>query len=101
MSTAAIDERAVPRLGAGVRLQYDKVRDTWGLLAPERLFALDGPSTEVLKLVDGRRCLGAIIDDLAARYNAPRALIADDVTAMLGGLAEKNVLHLSSGLTRH
>lgn len=92
--TGAITETVVPRLGVGVRLQFDAVRKTWGLLAPERLFALDEQAAAILKEVDGERSLGAIIDMLAARYDAPRAVIAGDVTAMLGGLADKNVLHL-------
>lgn len=90
----AVDESAVPRLGAGVRLQFDKVRQSWGLLAPERLFALDEQAAEILKLVDGERSLGDIIDDLATRFKAPRELIGGDVSNMLRDLADKGAILL-------
>ena len=45
------------------------------MLAPERLLLPDEQAVEILKLVDGARNLGAIIDELAARFDAPRALM--------------------------
>lgn len=90
----ALDPHAIPRLGAGVHLAYDKARKSWGLLAPERLFELNAQATEILKLVDGRRDLAAITDELAARFKAPRDRIAADVSAMLSGLIDKNVVHV-------
>lgn len=92
MSTPA-EERAVPRFGPGVRLNYDKVRERWGLLAPEKLFSLDAQAAEILAMVDGTRSVGAIIEALATRYTgAPRSRIADDVIHMLHGLADRNVV---------
>ncbi|HEU0195831.1 MAG TPA: pyrroloquinoline quinone biosynthesis peptide chaperone PqqD [Nevskiaceae bacterium] len=91
---AVASEAAIPRLGTGVRLHFDSVRKAWGLLAPERLFKLDGPGTEVMKLVDGLRDVRSIVDTLAERFKAPRTVIAHDVLAMLQGLADKNVIHL-------
>jgi hypothetical protein len=35
-----------------------------------------------------------IVDDLAARYNAPRERVLADVTALLRGLADKKLLGL-------
>ncbi len=93
-AVAAIDESVVPRFGTGVRLQFDKVRQSWGLLAPERLFVLDEQATEIVKLIDGARSLGAIIDDLATRFQAPRELISGDVTTMLRELADKGAIRL-------
>ena len=78
---------AVPALARGVKFRFDEVRQNWVLLAPERLFVPDEQAVEILKLVDGSRSLGAIADELAARFNAPRDLIARDVTAMLADLA--------------
>lgn len=94
MTAPTVTEAAVPRLGVGVRLHHDAVRDTWGLLAPERLFKLDSQATEIMKLVDGNRSVGEISNDLAARYHAPRDVIARDVCGMLQGLADKNVVHV-------
>jgi pyrroloquinoline quinone biosynthesis protein D len=89
-----MSEDAIPRFPRGVRLQFDKVRDAWVVQAPERLFVPDEQATEILKLVDGVRTIGGIVDALAARYAAPRALIAGDVAEMLGDLAAKGALSL-------
>lgn len=94
MSAQRLAPSSIPRLGAGVRLAYDKTRDSWGLLAPERLYELNAQATAILKLVDGRRNLAAITDDLAGRYKAPHARIAADVEDMLAGLIDKNVVHI-------
>jgi pyrroloquinoline quinone biosynthesis protein D len=85
-------EAAVPVFGAGVKFRFDTVREAWIVLAPERLFLPDEQAVEILKLVDGVRSLGAIIDELATRFNAPRALIAGDVATMLRDLADKGVV---------
>jgi pyrroloquinoline quinone biosynthesis protein D len=87
-----IDEAAVPVFGVGAKFRFDTVRDAWIVLAPERLFLPDEQAVEILKLVDGARTLGAIIDALATRFDAPRDLIAGDVTTMLGDLADKGVV---------
>jgi pyrroloquinoline quinone biosynthesis protein D len=64
------------------------------VLGPERLFLPDEHAVEVLKLVDGARSLGVIVDDLAARYAAPRQEIADDVAALLAEFADKGAVTL-------
>lgn len=86
------DEAAIPALAAGVKFRFDAVRQAWVVLAPERLFLPDEQAVAILTLVDGVRTLGAIIDDLAVSFDAPRAVIAGDVTTMLRDLAEKGVL---------
>jgi len=86
------DETAVPVFGAGVKFRFDTVRESWIVLAPERLFLPDEQAIEILKLVDGARSLGAIIDALATRFDAPRELIAGDVTTMLRDLGDKGVV---------
>ena len=72
-----------------MKFRFDRVRDTWVVLAPERLFVPDEHAVEILRLVDGQRTLGGIIDSLAARFAAPRAVIADDVAAVLRDLADR------------
>jgi len=61
-------------------------------MAPERLMLPDEQAVEILKLVDGKVDVAAIVDTLAARYNAPREEIAGDVTEMLQDLADKGCL---------
>jgi pyrroloquinoline quinone biosynthesis protein D len=86
-----VNEASIPRFAAGVKFRFDPQRQAWVLLAPERLFLPDEPAVEILKLVDGVRSLGQIINDLAARFDAPRDVIATDVDAMLSDLAAKGV----------
>ena len=87
-------EETVPRFRPGVKFRFDAVRAAWVVLAPERLFLPDEPAVEILKLIDGARSLGAIADDLAARFSAPRDAILADVAVMLGDLAEKGAIAL-------
>ena len=83
-----------PAFNRGFRLRYDEVRSAWVVLAPERLFLLDEPAVEILKLVDGTRTIPEIVDLLAARFDAPREAIAADVEAMLRDLSDKGALRL-------
>ncbi|WP_404713064.1 pyrroloquinoline quinone biosynthesis peptide chaperone PqqD [Sphingomonas sp. MMS24-J13] len=85
---------SVPRFKRGVKFRFDAVREAWVLLAPEKLFMPDEIAVEILKLVDGVRSLDAIIDDLAARFDAPRDLIATDVGAVLQDLSARGAVAL-------
>jgi pyrroloquinoline quinone biosynthesis protein D len=85
---------SVPRFKRGVKFRFDAVRDAWVLLAPEKLFMPDEIAVEILKLVDGARSLDAMIDDLAARFDAPRDLIATDVDAVLQDLSARGAIEL-------
>ncbi len=88
MSVAAAPYRFAP----GVKFRFDDTRKAWIVLAPERLFMPDEHATEILKLIDGARTADTIIDDLAARFDAPRATIAADVLEMLQDLVDRGVL---------
>ena len=83
-----------PRFRRGVKLRFDKVRDAWVLLAPEKLFVPDEIAIEILKLIDGFRSIDAIADDLAARFNAPRDVIIADVRAVLDDLSVRGAIQL-------
>ncbi|MEC4593173.1 pyrroloquinoline quinone biosynthesis peptide chaperone PqqD [Nitrospirillum amazonense] len=93
-TTDAVGEASVPRFARGVKFRFDDTRKSWMVLAPERLFLPDEAATEILKLVDGQRSLGAIIDDLATRFDVSRDEMAGDVGGMLRDLAEKGVVLL-------
>ena len=93
--TEAIDPGARPTLPRGVRLKHDAVRDAWVLLAPERMLKLNPVSVEILKRCTGEATLAAIVDDLAAAFDAPRERIAADVGAMLASLVEKRLVDLA------
>jgi pyrroloquinoline quinone biosynthesis protein D len=77
-----------------VKFRFDAVRDAWVLLAPEKLFMPDEIGVEILKLVDGARSIDGMVDDLAARFDAPRDMIANDVVAALEDLASRGAVQL-------
>jgi len=87
-----ITAESVPRLARGIRLREDAARGRWVVMAPERIFVPDETALEVLRLLDGTRSVAAIVGELAARYDAPRAEILADVLALLDELAEKGVV---------
>ena len=89
---AAVSDDARPRLPRGVRLTYNEAQGGWLLLAPERVFKADAISHEILKRCTGEATLGAIIDDLAKTFNAPRERIHADVVKLLASLADKKLL---------
>jgi pyrroloquinoline quinone biosynthesis protein D len=86
------DAAAAYRFAPGVKFRFDQTRQAWIVLAPERLFMPDEHAAEILKLIDGQRSDEAIIDDLAARFAAPRDTIAADVREMLQDLVDRGVL---------
>ena len=54
-----VQETSVPSLPRGVKLRFDKARDAWVLLAPERVFMPDQIAVEILKRCDGQASLSA------------------------------------------
>jgi pyrroloquinoline quinone biosynthesis protein D len=80
------------RFAPHVKFRHDETRGRWIILAPERLLLPDEQAVEILKLVDAERSVDGVIDELAAKFDAPRAVIAGDVTAMLQDLVDKGVL---------
>lgn len=87
-----ITEASVPGLPSGVKLRFDKQRDQWVILAPERLFVLDAIALEIVKRCDGKASVAEIVNDLAETYSAPRETILKDVGVLLQDLADKRIL---------
>ena len=87
-----ISADSVPRLPTGVKLRFDKQRDKWVVLAPERLFVPDPIALEIIKRCDGAASVSAIVDDLAKTFNAERSVIERDVGSLLQELADKGVM---------
>ena len=83
---------SMPKLSRGFRLRFDKARDQWVVLAPEKLFVPDPIALEIIKRCDGDTTVTAIVDDLAAAFKADRALVEKDVGALLQDLADKGVM---------
>lgn len=86
----------VPFLPRGVRLHYDKVRETNVLLGPERALILDDISNIILAQLDGECSVDVICKDLAETYAAPIDQITTDTLALLTDLANKRLLEARS-----
>ncbi|WP_425102339.1 pyrroloquinoline quinone biosynthesis peptide chaperone PqqD [Tropicibacter sp. S64] len=85
----------IPSLPRGVRLHFDKIRETWVLLAPERAVTLDAVGHAVLSEVDGTRSFGEITLALSEKYNAPQEQIAADSAGFLGALRDRRFLDVT------
>ena len=87
-----IADDSVPRLPPGVKLRFDKTRDKWIVLAPERVFVPDEIALAIIQRCDGEASVTAIVDALVEAYNAPREVIAKDVANLLQDLANKGIM---------
>ncbi|AOY62141.1 pyrroloquinoline quinone biosynthesis protein PqqD [Xanthomonas phaseoli pv. phaseoli] len=92
MSGITRDSR--PALRAGVRLQQDRAREQWVLLAPERVVELDDIALVVAQRYDGTRSLAQIAQELAAEFDADAAQIEADVIELTDTLHQKRLLRL-------
>ncbi|CAD5110434.1 pyrroloquinoline quinone biosynthesis peptide chaperone PqqD [Zestomonas carbonaria] len=71
-----------PRLRRGFRLQWEPVQNCHVLLYPEGMIKLNDSAGEILKRVDGRQDVAAIIDSLSERFpDVPG--IDEDILAFL------------------
>jgi pyrroloquinoline quinone biosynthesis protein D len=83
-----------PKLPRGVRLKHDETRQSWLLLAPERVVTANPIAVEILKRCDGDRTIRDIVDELALAYKADRSRIETDVLKLLDDLALKRMVDL-------
>jgi pyrroloquinoline quinone biosynthesis protein D len=91
---SSITRDSQPALRAGVRLQHDRARDQWVLLAPERVVELDDIALVVAQRYDGMRSLAQIAQELAADFDADAADIEADVIELTDTLLQKRLLRL-------
>ncbi|QRN43241.1 pyrroloquinoline quinone biosynthesis peptide chaperone PqqD [Xanthomonas oryzae pv. oryzae] len=77
-----------------MRLQHDRTRDQWVLLAPERVVELDEIALVVAQRYDGTRSLAQIAQELAAEFDADAADIEADVIELTATLQQKRLLRL-------
>ena len=76
MSLDALTESDRVALPAWVRLHFDRVRDRWVLLAPERVLFPCATSVTILEHVGPGRALGEVVTVLAQEFEAPRETIS-------------------------
>ena len=87
-----VQNETAPALARGVKLRFDKARDAWVLLAPEKVLMPDQIAIEILKRCDGKARVTEIVDDLALTFSADRDQVASDVRAFLQDHADKGLL---------
>ncbi len=87
-----IDEGLVPRFQPHMKLKFDKKRQRWTILAPERLFLPDEIALEILQRCDGVATIKAIVDELADKFDAPNEVIMEDVKKLVQDFLNKGVL---------
>ncbi len=87
MTTIELGSR--PRLRRGVRLTWDKTRETHVLLFPEGVLVPNKTAAAVLELCDGTATVAEITADLAQRYSGVQP---QDVQDVLVRLEERRVV---------
>jgi pyrroloquinoline quinone biosynthesis protein D len=93
VSTPTLDAAAVPRLGRGVRMRFDRTRERHVLLLPETVVVLNATGTAILELCDGSRTVSEIVAALRERYgDVPE----EQVHAYLGRLVTRRHVEIIS-----
>jgi pyrroloquinoline quinone biosynthesis protein D len=67
----------VPRISHRFRLQFEQVQAAWVLLYPEGMVKLSPSAGEIMRRVDGKASVDALIRDLEAAF--PGAGLRQDV----------------------
>ena len=83
-----------PRLARLVRLEWDQVRESHVLLAPEGVLVLNQTGATILRLCDGERTVVEIVEELRAEYDRVEG---DEVRQFLGRLAAKRWVEVGYG----
>ena len=81
-----------PRIAAKARLRYDRKAERTMLLYPEKGLGLNPTAADIAKLCTGEHSVGAIVDQLAAKYGKEAAVIEREVVDFLSALAERGLL---------
>ena len=85
-----ISSEIILKLPRHAKLRFDKARDKWIILAPERVFELDEIAYEVISRCDGERTVTDVVNELWLKFDqVEREVIMNDVVGMLQNLADK------------
>ena len=76
-----IDETTIPELARHFRFQWEPAQKAHVLLFPEGMIKLGGSAGEIMKRVDGKVSVRAIVEDLQKAF--PGADLRDDVVQFL------------------
>jgi len=75
-----------------VRLHFDTRRDSWVILAPERVLFPDPIAAEILQRCDGSAHVEAIAAAVAQQFDGELDTVRSDVIELLEDLHEKGFL---------
>ena len=92
MTAAAEPAVSRPRLAQGSRLRWDEARQSWVVLAPERVILLDEIAHEIVRRFDGTRTFGDVVTDLVETFEADPDEVEADVAKLLNELLTKRVM---------
>ena len=85
-----VSSEIILKLPRHAKLRFDKARDKWIILAPERVFELDEIAYEVISRCDGERTVTDVVNELWLKFDqVEREVIMNDVVGMLQNLADK------------
>jgi pyrroloquinoline quinone biosynthesis protein D len=70
-----------PSLSTMFRLQWEEVQQSWVLLYPEGMVKLNGSAGEIIKRLDGKKTVTALIAELEKDFEATG--LQNDVLAFL------------------
>jgi pyrroloquinoline quinone biosynthesis protein D len=85
-----------PRIAAKARLRYDRKAERYMLLYPEKGLVLNPTAADIAQLCTGEHSVGAIVDQLAAKYGKEATAIEREVMGFLSALAERGLLQEAS-----
>lgn len=88
---------SVPRLPPHVRLVFNEKRDSWVVLAPEKILWPDDISVLILKNCDGTRSIGEITEALSKEFSAPCSQILGDIMEFLQDWSDRLLIRLACG----
>ncbi len=83
-----------PHFPKHARLQFDPLRRSFAVFAPERVFWPDEVAVDILKLCDGNRTVAAIAEHLAGEYEAPQETIEADILEFVQSWTDIRLLKL-------
>jgi len=90
-----LNDTQIPALARGLRLQWEEVPQTWVLLYPEGRVELNGSAAEIMRRIDGKQSIGAIVGDLQRTFNEPD--LRADVIAALALARDHGWIEVSDG----
>lgn len=77
----ALDPQTVPKIAPLFRFQWEEAQGCHVLLYPEGMVKLGGSAGEIMKRIDGKRSVDAIVSELKAQF--PGVPLEQDVFKFL------------------